>query len=623
MAIIPGSAKVLNQYNNVNTTYGGSAAMKAQSRWYTMDDVIETINASTGLDQNELDALNGANHPDASNVFATMMDLPSGLEGTSYLYVTGDGTATENYDDFAAALSFAHSATPYGNPLSDTNRFTIILGPGTYDDGSNVLGVADRFVDVYSLTGERDVILPRGFVIFESDVKVNGIDTQNSPFTIVDGLSNLNISNCKGSDASFGDSMGNITLSQSTFENCVAGRNSFGSQLSRCTFKNCTSGRQSFGYSESGVIDITCEANYFENCTSDGYSFFNYTAGPAFNIITITGNEFVNCKAQEESFVNVFASKSSILNNKFKNCTSFDKSFAFCIGGDFIVDSNTFKNCEAIQGNNFISYRAMDTYSIQWISNTIDDCKSDYTSFLAFDNGGGYNTTFNYQNQIFSNDVSNCRMNKESGFIWSEGAYDLSVTYNNFYNCVGEDATSGGYFISTSNTGNGGLYAEGNTFKNCISAGVKSFIGCTENVIFTNSNKFYDCSGGEYSFLSNANFGTSSSYINDKFYNCTSNSNASFGLGYVTLNINGMEAYNCVSGGTSFACEPVTMVGLTSISIKFFNCIGGSLCFGYAGSNPRFSGDIYYCKSGDNFPSMESGYYTRLSIDGSQNIINS
>jgi hypothetical protein len=50
MAIIPGSAKVLNQYENVNTTYGGSKAMKAQSKWYTMDDVIETIEAEgTGI----------------------------------------------------------------------------------------------------------------------------------------------------------------------------------------------------------------------------------------------------------------------------------------------------------------------------------------------------------------------------------------------------------------------------------------------------------------------------------------------------------------------------------------------------------------------------------------------
>ena len=43
MAIIPSTAKVLNQYNNVNTTYGGSEAMKAQSKWYTMQDVTDTV----------------------------------------------------------------------------------------------------------------------------------------------------------------------------------------------------------------------------------------------------------------------------------------------------------------------------------------------------------------------------------------------------------------------------------------------------------------------------------------------------------------------------------------------------------------------------------------------------
>lgn len=59
MAIIPGTAKVLNQYENVNTTYGGSKAMKAQSKWYTMDDVIETINAEGGSGVTEIIAGDG------------------------------------------------------------------------------------------------------------------------------------------------------------------------------------------------------------------------------------------------------------------------------------------------------------------------------------------------------------------------------------------------------------------------------------------------------------------------------------------------------------------------------------------------------------------------------------
>lgn len=49
MAIIPSTAKVLNQYENVNTTYGGSKAMKAQSKWYTMQDIIDTVGGTASV----------------------------------------------------------------------------------------------------------------------------------------------------------------------------------------------------------------------------------------------------------------------------------------------------------------------------------------------------------------------------------------------------------------------------------------------------------------------------------------------------------------------------------------------------------------------------------------------
>jgi hypothetical protein len=68
MAIIPGTAKVLNQYENVNTTYGGSKAMKAQSKWYTMDDVIETINAQGGSGVTEIIAGDGISVDEGTGV---------------------------------------------------------------------------------------------------------------------------------------------------------------------------------------------------------------------------------------------------------------------------------------------------------------------------------------------------------------------------------------------------------------------------------------------------------------------------------------------------------------------------------------------------------------------------
>ncbi len=43
MAIIPAEEKVFMVRDDINTTYGGSEALKALQRWYTMQDVINTI----------------------------------------------------------------------------------------------------------------------------------------------------------------------------------------------------------------------------------------------------------------------------------------------------------------------------------------------------------------------------------------------------------------------------------------------------------------------------------------------------------------------------------------------------------------------------------------------------
>lgn len=43
MAIIPADEKVFMVSNNTNTTYGGSAALKAMQQWYTMQDVADSV----------------------------------------------------------------------------------------------------------------------------------------------------------------------------------------------------------------------------------------------------------------------------------------------------------------------------------------------------------------------------------------------------------------------------------------------------------------------------------------------------------------------------------------------------------------------------------------------------
>lgn len=43
MAIIPAQEKVFMVSNGTNTTYGGSASLKAMQQWYTMEDVTNTV----------------------------------------------------------------------------------------------------------------------------------------------------------------------------------------------------------------------------------------------------------------------------------------------------------------------------------------------------------------------------------------------------------------------------------------------------------------------------------------------------------------------------------------------------------------------------------------------------
>jgi hypothetical protein len=48
MATIPDGQKILTTAASVNTTYGGSDALKALNTWYTMEDIVETVNVAQG-----------------------------------------------------------------------------------------------------------------------------------------------------------------------------------------------------------------------------------------------------------------------------------------------------------------------------------------------------------------------------------------------------------------------------------------------------------------------------------------------------------------------------------------------------------------------------------------------
>jgi len=181
------------------------------------------------------------------------------LSGSNYLFVEASGTPSQNGLSLSASYALAKTY-----PVSSTNRFSILAGPGKYQFGSTFT-LDTQYIDIVSLTGERDILVTGSNTvsITANDVYVRGIDVDTKNFTIADDLPLLKVNNCKGGDLSFA---GN-GIASGIFENCTGGESSFGYDIIGGTFINCEGGDFSFGGAE-GDID-----GYFENCTGGEGSF--------------------------------------------------------------------------------------------------------------------------------------------------------------------------------------------------------------------------------------------------------------------------------------------------------------------------------------------------------------
>lgn len=271
----------------------------------------------------------------------------SGLEGTNYVYVAGNGVEDiDNGLELLAAYATAQTMSP-----SETNRITVIVAPGNYNlNPTNILNLNTPYIDVVSLTGNTDVILNAAATggynssvyVSANNVYVKGINTLNKMFYVASNLSNTTIENCIGGEYSFGshspNSFGPFNITN-TFINCVGGDNSFGEYFEDVvagTYINCTAGNNSFAGNATGV---------FKDCTSGNYSFGTNTSIGA-------AGTFTNCKSGFNSFGSF-----TTANGTFTNCVAGFSSFGRvasgifdnCIGGDFSFGSDeasgTFNNC--------------------------------------------------------------------------------------------------------------------------------------------------------------------------------------------------------------------------------------------------------------------------------------
>ena len=391
-----------NVINSLSSTEILKSLSAAQGK--TLKDALDTLTTTVGNKQDSLvsgtniKTINNATILGAGNI--TIEASGSGLGGTNYVFVRGDGTPQENaielqakYNEaksmprYLGIVSFGTTSTWYeGQTFKDSanaiwykftetytgligtnqnkmisiteaeaisNRATVVVAPGQYNFGEVAFKHNTKGIDIVSLTGNADVFLDSteksgdGYIFSISITadysKVKGINTGTKAIEVggnwaFANLPNLICDTCIGGNYSFGGGGGTAS---GIFSNCTGGEGSFGGYggTASGTFNNCTGGDYSFG--SGGIASGT-----FNNCIGGNDSFGgNGTASGTFNYCTAGYYAFGSGGTALGTFNNCIAGDDSFGGNgtasgTFNNCTAGIYSF-----GSSGVASGTFNNC--------------------------------------------------------------------------------------------------------------------------------------------------------------------------------------------------------------------------------------------------------------------------------------
>lgn len=342
------------------------------------------------------------------------------LRGNNYIVVYGkNNTPQQNGFELISKYNFAKTTMPNGQPLSPSNRFTILVAPGVYSFTSIIapsLDLDTPYIDIISLSGEADVFIDTLFsstpiIVTTSDIKLVGLNVGGQALAIEGQYAETYYKNIIGGDYCF-SSQNNGTKTSGNFENCRGGVGSFGNannagHLWYASFKNCSGSFYCFG-----------EKNYysnFENCQASHFSF---------GTVEIVGSNFINCTSFGG---NCFGSTSNISNvssvdsSSFYKCTSGDYSFGV------ILQNSTLEYCKA----------GVESFGADIANSTFRNCTAGNSSFGAGLQGW---STLQAGGKFY-----NC----------VAGEYSFGKEYANgeFYHCV---CNNNGGWIGNTQSGMGG-----------------------------------------------------------------------------------------------------------------------------------------------------------------------
>lgn len=382
------------------------------------------------------------------------------LRGQNYIVVYGNNNSIQqNGFELWNKYNFAKTVTPYGQPLSSTNRFTVFVAPGVYSLYSIMfpeLTLDTPYIDIISLSGEADVFITstlrsvplivdtsdirlRGFNLGSQAIQINNSYNNNYFENIIGGNNNFshyinggfiagNFKNCEGGLYSFANSDNGETLINSTLENCTADNYSFGYEINYSNLKNCTGGFSSFGLN----IIFGCTLT---DCQSGGDSFGTNDR--------ISDSTLTNCSAESFSFGRTNGA-SQILNSTLINCTSLDNSFSN------YIENCTFKSCKA-EGYSFAKTSDVATVS-EIINTTFTDCQAGEFSFGVRNSTDVTFTNCTAGLESFGADQANgiyknCTAGTDSFGAGTQG-WPTLIAGGQFYNCVASANSFGTNFAN-------------------------------------------------------------------------------------------------------------------------------------------------------------------------------
>jgi hypothetical protein len=163
----------------------------------------------------------------------------SSITGENFVFIPANNNTTTNGTNLATAYAAAITKTPNGLPLSENNRYTILLSPGIYEVSSAIMWNTD-FIDLACIDGVATLTLPTFQVpifISANDAQISNIkiaflfleNQQYIGWPIANNKSKVLLNNCSGytlvEEYTIDRDYLNTTISRRILQNCLSSFN--------------------------------------------------------------------------------------------------------------------------------------------------------------------------------------------------------------------------------------------------------------------------------------------------------------------------------------------------------------------------------------------------------------